>query len=42
VMPQMDPDEWEDKLAAEDVINHFTVQNLADMVARRAAEKEPA
>jgi acyl carrier protein len=42
VMPQMDPDEWEGKLAAEDVINHFTVQNLADMVARRAAEKEPA
>ena len=42
VMPQMDPDEWEGKLQAEDVINHFTVQNLADMVARRAAEKEPA
>src|SRR4051794_8520757 len=42
VMPQIDPGEWEGKLQAEDVINHFTVQNLADMVARRAAEKEPA
>src|SRR3954452_10597140 len=42
VMPQMDADEWEGKLSAEDVINHFTVQNLADMVARRAAAKEPA
>jgi len=42
VMPQIDPDEYEDKLPAEEVIMHFTVQNLADMVARRAAEKEPA
>jgi len=42
VMPQIDPGEYEDKLPAEEVIMHFTVQNLADMVARRAAEKEPA
>jgi len=42
VMPQIDPDEYEDKLPAEDVIMHFTVQNLADMVARRAAAKEAA
>ncbi len=42
VMPQIDPDEYEDKLPAEEVIMHFTVQNLADMVARRAAAKEPA
>jgi acyl carrier protein len=42
VMPQIDPDEYADKLPAEEVIMHFTVQNLADMVARRAAEKEPA
>src|SRR5919198_2512922 len=31
VMPQIDPDEYEDKLPAEEVIMHFTVQNLADM-----------
>ena len=31
-----------DKLPAEEVIMHFTVQNLADMVARRAAAKEAA
>lgn len=37
VMPQMDPGEWADKLKAEEVITHFTVQNLADMVGRRAA-----
>jgi acyl carrier protein len=42
VMPQIDPDEYADKLAAEEVIMHFTVQNLADMVARRAAAKEAA
>jgi acyl carrier protein len=42
VMPQIDPDEYADKLPAEEVIMHFTVQNLSDMVARRAAEKEPA
>src|SRR3954464_2091352 len=41
VMPQRDPDEWEGKLPAEEVINHFTVQNLADMVARREAAKDP-
>jgi acyl carrier protein len=39
VMPQMDPDEWEGKLPAEEVIMHFTVGNLTDMVARRAAAK---
>ena len=42
VMPQIDPDEYADKLPAEEVIMHFTVQNLADMVARRAAAKEAA
>lgn len=42
VMPQLDPDEWDGKLQAEEVINHFTVQNLADMVARRAAQQQPA
>jgi acyl carrier protein len=36
VMPQIDPDEYEGKLPAEQVISHFTVANLADMVARRA------
>jgi len=42
VMPQIEPDDYEGKLPAEQVIMHFTVQNLADMVARRAGEKEPA
>jgi acyl carrier protein len=42
VMPQIDPGEYADKLPAEEVIMHFTVQNLADMVARRAAAKEAA
>jgi acyl carrier protein len=37
VMPQMDPGEWEGKLRAEEVIMHFTVGNLTDMVDRRAA-----
>jgi acyl carrier protein len=36
VMPQIDPDEMEGKLKAEEVIQHFTVQNLTDMVAGRA------
>jgi acyl carrier protein len=36
VMPQIDPDELRGKLKAEEVINHFTVQNLADMVTQRA------
>ena len=36
VMPQIDPDEMEGKLKAEEVIQHFTVQNLVDMVAERA------
>jgi acyl carrier protein len=35
VMPQIDPDEMEGKLKAEEVIQHFTVQNLTDMVAER-------
>ena len=42
VMPQIDPGEYEGKLRAEEVIQHFTVQNLTDMVARRAAAREPA
>ena len=42
VMPQIDPDEYEGKLKAEEVIMHFTVGNLTDMVDRRAAAKEPA
>ena len=36
VMPQIDPDEFEGKLEAEQVISHFTVANLAGMVAGRA------
>jgi acyl carrier protein len=36
VMPQIEPDELRGKLKAEEVINHFTVQNLADMVTQRA------
>ena len=35
VMPQIDPDELRGKLKAEEVIQHFTVQNLTDMVAER-------
>ena len=36
VMPQINPDEYEGKLEAEQVISHFTVANLADMVGGRA------
>ena len=36
-MPQIDPAELDGKLEAEQVITHFTVQNLGDMVAQRAA-----
>jgi acyl carrier protein len=36
VMPQIDPDEYEGKLKAEEVIQQFTVKNLTDMVAERA------
>jgi len=36
VMPQIDADDLRGKLKAEEVINHFTVQNLADMVTQRA------
>ena len=35
VMPQVDPDAMEGKLKAEEVIQHFTVRNLVDMVAER-------
>jgi len=42
VMPQIDPDEHEGKLRAEEVIMHFTVHNLTDMVSRRSGEREPA
>ena len=37
VMPQIDPDELAGKLRAEQVIGLFTVQNLTDLVAQRAA-----
>jgi acyl carrier protein len=36
VMPQIDPDELQGKLKADQVLTLFTVQNLADMVAQRA------
>lgn len=36
VMPQIDTDELAGKLHAEEVINLFTVENLADMVVARA------
>ena len=36
IMPQIDPSA---ELRPEEVINHFTVGNLADMVARRAADQ---
>jgi len=36
VMPQIDVAELEGNLKAEEVISHFTVQNLSDMVAGRA------
>ena len=36
VMPQIDEDELRGKLDANDVINHFTVANLSQMVAERA------
>lgn len=36
VMPQIDEDELRGKLQADDVINHFTVANLSQMVAERA------
>jgi acyl carrier protein len=35
VMPQIDPDELRGNLHAENVINLFTVGNLADMVEQR-------
>src|SRR6266545_1424021 len=35
VMPQIDADSLQGTLEADSVINHFTVQNLADMVAER-------
>jgi len=36
VMPQIDADSLQGSLEADSVITHFTVQNLADMVAGRA------
>jgi acyl carrier protein len=36
VMPQIDEDELRGSLQADDVINHFTVANLSQMVAERA------
>lgn len=39
VMPQINADELAGKLEAEKVMSLFTVQNLADMVAQRAAAK---
>jgi acyl carrier protein len=36
VMPQINPDELQGKLKADQVLTLFTVQNLADMVAQRA------
>lgn len=36
VMPQIDTEELVGRLRAEEVINLFTVQNLADLVAARA------
>jgi acyl carrier protein len=38
VLPQIDTGELAGKLVAEDIITLFTVTNLADMVAQRAAE----
>ena len=40
VMPQINPDELRGSLRAEEVINHFTVQNLADMVVQRAGSAD--
>ena len=37
VMPQINADELAGKLEAEKVMSLFTVQNLEDMVAQRAA-----
>jgi acyl carrier protein len=38
VLPQIDPSELAGKLFADDIITLFTVTNLVDMVAQRAAE----
>lgn len=35
VMPQLDADQMQGKLRAEDVMNHFTVANLVDLVHSR-------
>jgi acyl carrier protein len=37
IMPQIDPAELEGRLSAERVIDLFSVQNLSDLVASRAA-----
>lgn len=36
IMPQLDADSLQGELKAEDVIKHFTVANLAQMVTERA------
>jgi acyl carrier protein len=36
VMPQLDSDQLAGNLRGEDVMSHFTVQNLADMVQQHA------
>ncbi len=41
VMPQLNTDELAGKLEAGKVMSLFTVQNLVDMVAERAATKVP-
>ena len=37
VMPQIDLEALTGKLQAEEIMSHFTVENLADMVANKAA-----
>lgn len=37
VMPQLDTEELQGTLKADEVMSHFTVQNLVDMVAARAS-----
>jgi acyl carrier protein len=40
IMPQLDADALQGELKAEDVIKHFTVQNLAGMVSERSGGGE--
>ncbi len=37
VLPQIDAEQLNGRLVADEIMNLFTVQNLADMVAQRAA-----